>query len=104
MVVIVCAAISTVGSVFLLGAPVMALLLAVGPVLLPEFRDTEAGRLNLRSAGMSLVTVLAVVLRLKQIAEDGLGWAPASSIMAGPGRRRRVRPPATEDLLTLCST
>ena len=31
------------GSVFLLGVPVMLLLLVLGPVLLPEFRDPEAG-------------------------------------------------------------
>jgi MFS family permease len=31
------------GSVFLIGVPVMLLLLVVGPVLLPEFRDPEAG-------------------------------------------------------------
>ncbi|HYF38434.1 MAG TPA: MFS transporter, partial [Gemmatimonadales bacterium] len=33
------------GSVFLIGVPVMLLLLALGPVLLPEFRDPNAGRL-----------------------------------------------------------
>src|SRR5438093_4167997 len=33
------------GSVFLLGVPVMALLLVLGPRLLPEFRDPEAGHL-----------------------------------------------------------
>ena len=32
---------------FLLAVPVMALLLVLGPVLLPEFRDPEAGRLDL---------------------------------------------------------
>ena len=32
------------GSVFLISVPVMLLLLAVGPVLLPEFRDPNAGR------------------------------------------------------------
>jgi len=31
------------GSVFLLAVPVMVLLLIVGPVLLPEFRDPNAG-------------------------------------------------------------
>src|SRR5690606_2626012 len=34
------------GSVFLLGVPVMLLLLAIGPFLLPEFRDEQAGRLD----------------------------------------------------------
>src|SRR5687768_2441593 len=31
------------GSVFLLGVPIMVLLLVLGPVLLPEFRDPNAG-------------------------------------------------------------
>ena len=43
------------GSVFLLAVPVMALLLVVGPRLLPEFRDPDAGRLDLASAALSLV-------------------------------------------------
>ena len=51
------------GSVFLLGVPVMILLLILGPVLLPEFRDPEAGRLDLSSAAMSLAAVLARDLR-----------------------------------------
>src|SRR6266545_4048436 len=62
------------GSVFLLAVPVMALLLVLGPILLPEFRDPQAGRLDLVSAGMSLVAVLAVVWGLKQLAQDGPGW------------------------------
>src|SRR4029450_683272 len=32
------------GSVFLINLPVMVLLLAVGPKLLPEFRDPNAGK------------------------------------------------------------
>jgi MFS transporter, DHA2 family, multidrug resistance protein len=71
------------GSVFLLAVPVMALLLAVGPRLLPEFRDPEAGRLDLISAAASLVAVLAVIYGLKQIAQDGMGWVAALSIVAG---------------------
>src|SRR4029450_13442427 len=47
------------GSVFLLAVPVMALLLLLGPRLLPEFRDPDAGRLDLLSAGLSIVAVLA---------------------------------------------
>ncbi|MGH2770244.1 MAG: MFS transporter [Actinomycetota bacterium] len=71
------------GSVFLINVPVMALLLALGPRLLPEFRDPKAGRLDLTSAAMSLAAVLAVIYGLKQIAQDGLGWAPGLSIVAG---------------------
>ena len=71
------------GAVFLLGVPVMLLLLVVGPVLLPEFRDPEAGRPDLASAAMSLAAVLLVIYGLKRIAEDGLAWMPALSIVAG---------------------
>ena len=71
------------GSVFLVGVPVMALLLIVGPALLPEFRDPEAGRLDLVSALLSLTSVLGVIYGLKRIAEDGLAWVPVASIVAG---------------------
>ncbi len=71
------------GSVFLLAVPVMALLLAVGPVLLPEYRDPEAGALHLPSAALSLAAVLLLIFGLKQAAQDGLGWLPAASIAAG---------------------
>jgi MFS transporter, DHA2 family, multidrug resistance protein len=71
------------GSVFLVAVPVMALLLVLGPVLLPEFRDPGAGRLDLFSAAMSLAGVLALIYGLKQIAQDGLGWLPALSIAVG---------------------
>jgi MFS transporter, DHA2 family, multidrug resistance protein len=71
------------GSVFLIAVPVMALLLAVGPRLLPEYRDPEAGRLDLISAAASLVAVLAVIYGLKQIAQDGVGWTAAATIAVG---------------------
>ncbi|HEY6002653.1 MAG TPA: MFS transporter [Anaeromyxobacter sp.] len=71
------------GSVFLVGVPVMLLLLVLGPVLLPEFRNPEAGRLDLPSAGLSLASVLAVIYGLKRIAESGLGSLPAVSVAAG---------------------
>jgi MFS transporter, DHA2 family, multidrug resistance protein len=71
------------GSVFLLGVPVMVLLLIVGPVLLPEYKDPQAGRLDLLSAGLSLIGVLLVIYGLKRIAEHGLGWQPVVSIVIG---------------------
>ena len=71
------------GSVFLLGVPVMALLIAVGPVLLPEFRDPKAGRLDLFSAILSLAAVLAVIYGLKQIAQEGPNWQRLLIIVAG---------------------
>jgi MFS transporter, DHA2 family, multidrug resistance protein len=35
------------GSVFLLALPVIAVLLIAGPRVLPEYKDPEAGRLDL---------------------------------------------------------
>ncbi|RIK35551.1 MAG: MFS transporter, partial [Chloroflexi bacterium] len=49
------------GSVFLLGVPVMGLLLVLGSLLLPEYRDPKAGRLDLTSAALSLLAALAVI-------------------------------------------
>ena len=45
------------GSVFLLALPVMALLLVLGPRLLPEYRDPNAGRLDLASAALSDMSI-----------------------------------------------
>jgi DHA2 family multidrug resistance protein-like MFS transporter len=65
------------GSVFLLAVPVMALLLVLGPILLPEYKDPDAGRLDLLSAALSLVSVLAVIYGLKQIAQAGSRPSPS---------------------------
>ena len=66
------------GSVFLLGVPVMVLLLIVGPILLPEYRAPNARRMDLGSAALSLVAVLAVVYGMKICAQRGFGWLPRS--------------------------
>jgi DHA2 family multidrug resistance protein-like MFS transporter len=71
------------GSVFLIALPVMGLLLVLGPIVLPEYRDPNAGRLDLASAVMSLVAVLAVVFGLKQIAQDGVGPLAIAAIVTG---------------------
>ena len=67
------------GSVFLLAVPVMALLLVLGPVLLPEFRDPGAGRPDLFSAALSVAAVLAAIYGLKLFAQDGAGLLPGFS-------------------------
>ena len=71
------------GAVFLLALPVMVLLLALGPRLLPEYKDPDAGRPDIPSAALSLAAVLAVIFGLKQIAQDGVGFVPVLSILAG---------------------
>ena len=71
------------GSVFLLGVPVMVVLLIAGPLLLPEHKDPEPGKFDLLSAGMSLAAVLLVIYGLKQVAENGLGLLPVLSVALG---------------------
>ena len=71
------------GAVFLVPIPITALLLIVGPVLLPEHRTTNAGRLDILSAALSLAAVLPIVFGIKLVAEGGnLEWA-ASAVALG---------------------
>ena len=60
------------GAAFLAAVPVMVLLLVLGPKLLPEYRDPDAGKLDPLSMVQSLFAVLAVVYGLKRIAEYGV--------------------------------
>jgi DHA2 family multidrug resistance protein-like MFS transporter len=71
------------GSVFLLGVPAMVLLLLVGPVLLPEYRNPQAGRLDLASVALSLGAILPVVYGLKELARGGWQPLPAATIVIG---------------------
>jgi MFS transporter, DHA2 family, multidrug resistance protein len=71
------------GSVFLIAVPVMALLLAIGPRLLPEYRDPNPGRLDVLSAALSLIAVLAVIFGIKAVARDGVALASIAPVLAG---------------------
>lgn len=71
------------GSVFLLNVPIMAVLLLAGPRLLPEYRDADAGRLDLTSVALSLATILPVIYGLKELAKDDPGLLPVLAIVAG---------------------
>ncbi|MGW4521266.1 MFS transporter [Amycolatopsis sp. NPDC004378] len=71
------------GSVFLLGVPAMVLLLVIGPKLLPEYRDAEAGRLDLPSVGLSLAAILPAVYGVKELARDGVHPAPVVALAGG---------------------
>lgn len=73
------------GSVFLLGVPAMIALLLLGPVLLPEYRDTNAGRLDLFSVFLSLASILPVIYGFKEIANYGWNLLNFSFILVGFG-------------------
>ncbi|HZZ49340.1 MAG TPA: MFS transporter [Pseudonocardia sp.] len=92
------------GSVFLIGVPVMVLLVVVGPAVLPEYRNPDAGRLDLTSVTLSVVAVLAVVYGVKQIAQDGVRPASVIAVVVGAVvgaiwvRRQRSSPEPMVDL------
>ncbi|MEE1762745.1 MFS transporter [Streptomyces sp. SP18BB07] len=71
------------GAVFLVAVPTMALLLATGPFLMPEFRSGDSGRLDLISVTMSLLTPLAIVYGIKSLAVDGFGVSSLGFIAVG---------------------
>ncbi len=71
------------GSAFLLAVPVMALLLVVGPVLLPESREPNPGRLDLVSAGLSLTAVILSIYGIKELAQGGVDGRSLGAVAAG---------------------
>ncbi|MFD9950757.1 MFS transporter [Nonomuraea sp. NPDC059023] len=71
------------GAAFLLGVPIMALLLVAAPKLLPECRDPQAGNLDLSSVLLSLVTILPVVYGLKELARIGLTASTLLTLSVG---------------------
>jgi MFS transporter, DHA2 family, multidrug resistance protein len=71
------------GAVFLLNVPVMVALLVLGPRLLPEYRDPDAGRADVPSAALSLAAMLALVYGLKRVAQDGVTTTAVVTALAG---------------------
>ena len=71
------------GAVFLVNVPIMLLLLVLGPILLPEYRDPEPGRFDLWSAILSLAAVLPTVYGIKQVAGGGKVMEIAGAIALG---------------------
>ena len=62
----------------------------------PEYRDPEAGRLDIPSAALSLVAVLSVIYCIKRIAEHGPGREASLRHCPRPGRRRGFRAASAE--------
>ncbi|MER5961284.1 MFS transporter [Streptomyces sp. NPDC002057] len=72
------------GSVFLVNLPAMALLLVLGPLLLPESRGGGGGgRFDVVSALLSFGAVLPVIHGIKEIAKDGWAPLPVAVVVAG---------------------
>ncbi len=71
------------GSVFLVNVPVMLVLLAAGPRLLPEYRAPDAGRVDLPSVALSLAGMLGIVYGIKRGAQDGVDALAIGALVAG---------------------
>ena len=88
------------GAVFLAPIPIMALLLILGPRLLPEHRSAKAGRIDVLSALLTLATVLPIIFAIKRVAEGGdvrlSGLAAAVGAICGGvfvGRQLKLQDP-----------
>ncbi|MFC4150375.1 MFS transporter [Micromonospora mangrovi] len=92
------------GSVFLINIPAMALLLLLGPVLLPEFRTPHATGFDLVGSVLSLAAILPMIYGIKELARDGFAPLPAAALLAGAAvgalflHRQRTRPEPMIDL------
>lgn len=88
------------GAPFLLAVPIAAVVLAGARVLLPEYADPAAGRLDLISVALSLTAILPVIYLLKQAADHGLRTSSVLLLLAAGAagitfvrRQRRLRSP-----------
>ena len=85
-------------AVFWAAVPVMVLLLVLGPKLLPEYKDPNAGRIDLPSVALVLPAVWALIYGLKKIAEEGpapawLACAALGVVLAWVFVRRQAQLP-----------
>nr|WP_321170752.1 MFS transporter [Embleya scabrispora] len=71
------------GSVFLLGVPVMVVLLIVAPLVLPEYKNADAGGVDLFSVVLSLASLLSTIYGLKELARHGVATVPIAAIVVG---------------------
>ena len=71
------------GAAFLLAVPIVVLLLLLAPVLLPEYRAPNSGRIEFFSVALSLAAMLPVIYGIKQIAKYGFAAGAIAAIVAG---------------------
>jgi DHA2 family multidrug resistance protein-like MFS transporter len=71
------------GSVFLLAVPVMVVLLVAAPLLLPEYKGSDAGRPDLASVVLSLGTVLPTIYGIKRLAQHGMDSVAVGTTLVG---------------------
>ncbi|MGF6821318.1 DHA2 family multidrug resistance protein-like MFS transporter [Microbacterium sp. ZKA21] len=66
------------GAVFLIAVPVLIPLLIAAPLLVPESRDPNPGRIDPISIVLSMATMVPVVYAIKSLAVEGPSWSAAA--------------------------
>jgi MFS transporter, DHA2 family, multidrug resistance protein len=91
------------GAVFVLGVPFMVAVLVFGPLVLPEFKNPEAGKLDPTSVVLSLAAALPIIYGIKQLAKDGWAFWPTAALVLGVvcgalflSRQRRLKNPMVD--------
>lgn len=73
------------GSVFLINIPVMAALIALGPLVIPESKDPNPGRFDIVSSALSMLAIIPIVFAVKEIAAHGFDIEYVLSGLVGLG-------------------
>ena len=91
------------GSVFLIAAPVTALVVVLGPFVLPESQNHFTRRLDLVSVVLSLAAILPVIYGLTELANSGWRISSLAAIVLGlvfgivfVRRQRRIPEPVLD--------
>ncbi|WP_338446950.1 MFS transporter [Pelagerythrobacter marensis] len=97
------------GSVFLIGVPVMAALILLGPVFLPECREEDGETVDYPSVFLSMTSLLAIAYGVKHIAEAGVTAMAAAILGFGAAvgwvfvrRQKRLEAPLVDLALFRC--
>ncbi|MFT4052534.1 MAG: MFS transporter [Microbacterium sp.] len=71
------------GAAFLMAVPVLVPLLIAAPLLVPESRDPQPGRIDPLSSVLSMATMVPIVLAIKETVVHGLDGAVSAFLLVG---------------------
>ncbi|GAA0933901.1 MFS transporter [Nonomuraea longicatena] len=71
------------GAALLIGIPVMLIVLVAAPLLIPEYKAPEAGRLDILSVPLSMAALLPIVYGVKEVAKSGLDVVSVGAVVVG---------------------
>jgi DHA2 family multidrug resistance protein-like MFS transporter len=71
------------GSVFLINVPVMLVVVVAGLILLPESKDPDPGRFDIRSAALSMLAIVPIIYAITHITGTGLTPLIAACVLVG---------------------